>query len=368
MSTEIVKPEESPDIETMQRADLPAIWDGYRTQLEKLKATAETLTVTDVSQTSEMKLARVTRLTLKDLRVEIEKRRKELGEEYLRKTQKINAAAKELRELIEPLEERLLEQEKFAEIAEAKRKAELKASREAALLPFGVNISFYNLSEMTEEAFSDLLATTKRTHEEKIEAERKAEEERIAKEKAEAEERERIRMENERLKREAAEREAALAEERKKAEATRLAAEEKARKEREALEAKAKAEREEAARKAAEAQAKAKAERDAIEAKARAERESAEAAAKKEREAREKIESELREKAAEEERKRNAQIAAEKKAAAAPDKEKIMAFAANVRSMSAPKCSTEDGAAVSREIADKIAKFATWIEAQANTL
>jgi hypothetical protein len=58
-----------------------------------------------------MKLARATRLTLKDLRVAVEKKRKELGEEALLQKQKIDGAAKQIREIIEPLEARLLEQE-----------------------------------------------------------------------------------------------------------------------------------------------------------------------------------------------------------------------------------------------------------------
>jgi hypothetical protein len=376
---ELVPDSEAGKVESMERVETPAIWDGFRAQLEKLKVTAETLVITDISQTAEMKIARTTRLTLKDLRVAIEKRRKELGEDYLRKTQKINSAAKELKDLIEPLEERLLEQEKFVERLEEKRKMELKESRTQLLAPFGVDVSFYNLAEMPEESFGQLLESTKSAHEAKIAAAKKAEEDRIAKEKSDAEDRERVRLENERLKKEALEREAAAAAERKRIEAEKAAAEESARKEREEIEAKAKAEREaiekkakaerdEAARIAAEQAAKAEAEKRAMEAAAKKEREALEAKARQEREAREKIEAELRAKAEAEKKAQEEKEAAEKKAAAAPDKEKLATFAAAIRAISAPKLESNEGAKLNTLLAEQIEKFAAWVEKQASNL
>lgn len=75
MSTETqtleLAPAQTP-VEQMKRADLPVIWDGFRAQAEKLKTTAETLTITDISQTAEMKIARTTRLALKEIRVGVE--------------------------------------------------------------------------------------------------------------------------------------------------------------------------------------------------------------------------------------------------------------------------------------------------------
>lgn len=335
----LVKQEDSPDLETMRRADIPAIWSDYRAQLEKLKATAETLTVTDVSQKAEMKLARVTRLTLKDLRVAIEKRRKELGEDYLRKTQKINAAAKELKELIEPLETRLLEQEQFSEIQEAKRKSELKATREAELIPTGADVSLYRLDEMPDETYARLLADSITAKANREEAARKAEAERIAKEKAEAEERERIRQENEALRKKAAEMEAAALVERKRVDAERKAAEEKARKEREE-----------------------------IERKAAAERQKAEAAALAEKLAREKVETELRQRKEAEAAASKAKAEAERKAQKAPDKTKLTTFADTVRALRVPDMVTQEGAQAAFEVSEKVAAFAEWIDKKATAL
>ena len=80
---------------------------------------------------------------------------------------------------------------------------ELKAEREEALRPFGVNTAFYQLADMPEPDWAALLNSTVAAHRAKEEAAQKAEAERIAKEQAEAAERERIRQENERLRQEA---------------------------------------------------------------------------------------------------------------------------------------------------------------------
>jgi hypothetical protein len=369
---------ETPALETMPRADLPAIWEDYRAKLEKLKATAETLTVTDVSQKAEMKLARTTRLLLKDLRVDVEKRRKELGEAALRTKQKIDEQAKTIKELIEPLEARLLEQEQFAEALEAKAKEETRLARVELISPFG-DPKFYSLADMTPEAFDTLLAGLKASKAAKEEEDRKAKEAAEAKAKAEAEERERVRLENERLKAEAAEKEKELKAERERvakeqAEAAAKAAAEakkqreeleaKAKAEREALEAQAKVEREAAAQKSKEQAEAERAER----AKEQALREAAEAVAREEQAARAKAEAELKAKADAEEAARKAAAAAAKKAAAAPDKEKIAAFAATVRALVAPVCKTPEGEKVSGLIGEQIEKFSTWAQKQAEQL
>lgn len=185
---------------------------------------AKMIKVVNESQTDDMKLARVGRLALREKRITLEKKRKELKEQSLREGKAIDGIANTLKAVIVPIEEYLEKQEKFVEIKTANK----------------------------QEA-------------ERLEAEKKEEEERIAKEKADVEERERIRIENEKLKKEAEERERVLQEERTKAEAERKKQEEKLRKE-----------IEEADRKRKEAEMKAKAEQEKIKkeagAKAEAER------------------------------------------------------------------------------------------------
>ncbi len=246
---------------------------------------AKTLKVTDVTQVREMRMAREGRLALKDIRVRVEKTRKELKEDSLRKGKAIDLVANLLKSLIEPTEQYLETQEKFAEIQEANRKEEQRKLRTALLEPFGVQTEFYKLDEMDETTFQNLYQSSKNAHENRIAEEKRLEEDRIAREQQEVKARERIRLENERLKAEAEERERIMREERMKAEAERKAAEEAAAKklaeEKAKAEAEQKAMREEAQKKLAaeraerervEAELKAKQE---AEAKARAEAEAA---------------------------------------------------------------------------------------------
>lgn len=215
-------------------------------QAESWKTKAESLVVTDVSQVREMKMAREARLALKEIRVNADKTRKELKEESLRYGKAVQGVYNVIEYLIAPIEKHLEDQEKYAEIQEAKRKAELNILRKNEIQPFVEFIPYeLNLGELSEEVYLKTLNNAKILFQAKIEAEKKAEAERIAKEKAEAEERERIRLENAKLKAEAEEREKQIAKERAKAEAERKAIEEKARKERELSDAKLKAEREE---------------------------------------------------------------------------------------------------------------------------
>lgn len=359
-------------------------------QAAEWKAKAETIRITDVSQAREMKLARETRLALKELRVNAEKKHKELKADILMRGRAIDGALNIVKALVQPIEAHLKEQEEFAERKEQQRKDALKAERASALSKYGVDCQFYALGEMPEAAYSALLDSSRIAYEAKEEAARKAKEERIAREKAEAEERERVRLENERLKREAAEREAAMKAEREQVEAQRKAAEEASRREREAIEKKAREEAEKARierekieaaaraeadrlrREQAEAAAKAKAERDAIEAKAKAEREAAEAQARREREARERIERQAAEEKARIEREQAERIAAQKeaarRAALAPDSDKVRAYAASIRALTLPSVATPEAVALVAQIKDQQEKFAQWLEKKATEL
>lgn len=120
---------ELPSLEIMPRADLPVIWDGFKAKAEELRNTAETLVVNSIAEKDKMELARTTRLTLRGIRIAVEKKRAELGEGYLAEIKKINSAATAIKEAIEPLEARLLHAETFAERWEADRIVELTKRR-----------------------------------------------------------------------------------------------------------------------------------------------------------------------------------------------------------------------------------------------
>lgn len=302
---------------------------------------ANALTVTDVSQVAEMKMAREGRLFLKTKRTDIEKTRKQLKESALREGQTIDAIAKILTNLIEPIETDLENKERFAIIQEEKRKAELKAKREIELEPYSefVSFNFIDLGSMDEVNYQTLLSGAKTSLKNKIESEQKAEAERIAKKKAEEEERERIRIENEKLKADAEAREKQLELQRAKAEAERKALEAKAAKEKAAADEKLKRERE--AREKLEAELKAKADADAK--------------AKKDTEI--KLAAELK-----------AKQDADKKAKAAPDKEKLITLAALINHIDLPDMKTEEGKTIIKNVNVLLGKVSTYILENTNKL
>lgn len=200
---------------------------GHYEQIAKeWEIKAKQIVVTDVSQKTEMAMAKVARKQFSDLRIEVEKSRKAMKEQSLRKGQAIDAVARFLVSLISPIEEHLKLQEDFVKIQEAKKAEELR-----------------------------------------IEAEKKAAEELRLKLEAEEKERERIKLENIRLQEEAKKREAEFAEERAKAEAERLRVEVEAQKEREKAERLARIEKEKAEKALREERAKAEKERKVAEAK-----------------------------------------------------------------------------------------------------
>lgn len=347
MQFEIVP--ESLGLPAEAKHSLEIAFGDYFTQAQKWKDQAQAIT--------EPKLARAARLELKNIRVAAEKTRKELKEDSLRTGKAIDGANNILLALIVPIEKHLEDVEKAAERAEQARIEALERDRLEQLVALECNPLPNNLGLMSEEHWELSLQNAKDALAARKERERLAEEERVAKEKAEAEEKARIAAENARLKAEAEKREAEIRAER-----------EAAAKKQAEIEAAAKAERDkaEAARKKAEEHARQ--EREAIEAKAKADREAAEEAARIEKAKAEKAEAEAR-KLREAEAKRIADLkAAEAKAAKAPEKEKIQAFADQVRTLKIGSMKTPEGNAVATEIQKKVESFAKWIESQAATL
>jgi hypothetical protein len=318
-------------------------FEGYFRQADEWRQKALGIQITRHDQVREMKLARETRLALREIRINAEKARKRLKEDSIKKGKAIDGIYNMLAYAVEPLEKHLLEQEQFVERMEAERIAKLKAEREEALTAIGVDVSFYNLGEMEDATFQQLLETHQIAFTARQEAARKAEAERIERERQEAEERarreaeaaaerERLRAENEQLAREKAEAEAQAKAEREAAEAARLKAEAKARQEREA-----------------------------IEAKARAEREAAEVKAAEERAAREKLEAEIRAKQEAEEKAKAEREAAARAAAAAPDRDKLDALAQAILALPVPELSTAAGEQIELLIREQVIKFSGWV-------
>lgn len=197
---------------------LESVFLPFFKQAEEWKSKAEALVVTSADDKEQMKEARTARLIIKDIRVNVEKRRKELKEDSLRKGKLIDAMANIIKAVIEPIEEHLDKQEKFVQIQEEKKRQRIKEERTTELIALSVDVAFLSdLGEMTDENYAKLLESSRASFNLVNETAEKAEKERIAREKADAEERERMRVENERLKIEAEAREKTLEAERVKA-------------------------------------------------------------------------------------------------------------------------------------------------------
>lgn len=360
-ASELAKIVEKCNLPATKAADLVEAFGTTFVQVRDVAAVAESIVVTDATQVTEMKAARENRLKLRALRVGADKIRKDLKEASLREGQGIQNVYNMIAGICEPLETRLEHAEKFAERAEADRKAKLKAARSEALAAFVPDVSIYPLGEMTDAAWSQLLDGSRAAHEARIAAERKAEEDRLAAIEAKRVEDARIRAENERLAAEAkAEREraAAIAEaarvEREKAEA----AARKAKAESDALIAKERRDREEAEAKAmaeqAEAARKAKAAADAALAKERKSREEAEAAARAERDA-----------AA---AKAKAEAEAKAKAEAAPDVDKLLALADAFAAVRFPDVASGAASSVLEAVSGMQVRLCEYIRTRAKSI
>lgn len=182
-----------------------APYGDFKTKIENLRKTAESITVTNISQTAEMKIAKITRLALKDIRVAITHRHKELKEGILVEGRKIDAGKNELLQILEPLELRLKDQEEFIERETARIQEQKRIARTAEITPYLSAPLAIDLGVILDDRYASMLADAKDAHAARLGREAKEKEEAEAKAKAEQEERERIRMENERLKKEAEE-------------------------------------------------------------------------------------------------------------------------------------------------------------------
>ena len=333
-----------------------SIWVQFEDYFNAINTCAEKingLEITDISQIKEMQLARSTRLELKKIRVEADKKKKELKRDIILVGRFIDATYRLILDATKSTEDRLKEMENFAKRKEAERKAALRKEREEFLAPLGVDTQFLDLTNMTDGDFEQLLEKSQIAYALRLERERKAEEERIARE-----------AEAERIHREQEERERELKEELRKfeAEQARMLEEQLAREREMKLEFEEEqkriqleqAERErELERIRAEERAKEEAKRKAAEEAARKEREAREAIERKEmerqaaelRKAQEEkahIERELRKKQEEEEQARREEKERRRRLEQADDKEKLSVYLDAIMAVEVPTVHSTD--------------------------
>jgi hypothetical protein len=322
-------------VEQTKAQTVLASFSAYFEQAAKWERQTKGLVITDASQTKEMKLAREGRLQLKEVRVNAKKTHDKLKEGALLEGRFIDSIYNLIEGVTKPLETALLEKEQFIERQEAARVEALRCARAEELALYQVDTSFYDLGNMPEASFKQLLENSQIAAEAKLKAQRQAEEDRIAAEKAAQEEQARVAAENARLKAEAEAREAEIAAERAKAEEERRAreAEEAQERARLAAEQKAKddaaeAERQKAAQALALAQEEAEKAKRALQAKAEAEAKA------------------LREEAARLEADRLAKLEAERRAAQAGDADKVLAYIVALEAVKAPTVASPEAQAI----------------------
>jgi hypothetical protein len=236
---------------------------------------ASEIRVTDESQKREMKLARESRLALKEIRTTAEHTRKRLKEDSLRKGKAIDGIANVLKALIEPIEAHLLEQETFAERAAKARADALRDARSDALQALGVPAMALpaELGSLSEEEWACILTDAKEAKAMRQERARLEEEARVeaAKIVAQREAEARAKRAQEDAERLAREAEQKAENERLRAIAKEKEAETRARLEAEAAERRRQEETQRETERAREREAREKAEREAAELRAKLE-------------------------------------------------------------------------------------------------
>lgn len=183
------------------------------TLVEAAKA-AKGLKIAGVEDRAGYEVVHKNRQVLKGLRVAIEKQRKGLNESALDWQRRVNAEAKRLTAIIEPVELELEAEQKRIDAEKERIRAEAAAAakakldeRVASFIALGiVNVSASALADLSDADFDETLATARAEHAARVERERMEEEarafEQAAKDQAEAEAK---RIEAERVAKERAE-------------------------------------------------------------------------------------------------------------------------------------------------------------------
>ena len=307
----------------------------FNDMVEQAKAwetKAMSIVVTDETQVKQMEQAKEGRIILQKVRTGAEKLKKELKAGALNYGRAIDFLYNFIENTCKPLEAHLLEQEKFKEVREKKRKDELQRVRAEQLAPYVENPAVFDLANMPEDTFQMVLNGSIKSKNDKIEAEKQVERDRLAK----IDEDNRIKAENERLRQENEAKDIAM----KKAQAEQKAEAERLRAKQEAILGKLK---EEEARKKAESDKLLK--------------EAKEREAKLAKELKDKQEAEEKAKAdAEKKRKSD-----ERKSRLAPDKDKLVLLSQQITDLKMPEVKSEEAKKVVGDILIMINKLVKFI-------
>lgn len=176
--------------------------------------TYKNIKVSDETDTKTMELARKTRLKLRGSRIALEKKRKELGEDYRKAVKVINAIGNGAQDPIKEAEAYLQSQEDYAKLLKEKELDERESKRKEEIMKLGGDPANYAVRDMSEVGFSEILALL--ANQKKVRDEQEAEQK-----KRDDEEKQRLADENAKLRAEQEERD------KKEAERQKLIAQEK---------------------------------------------------------------------------------------------------------------------------------------------
>ncbi len=281
----LIKVGEEYGIEDSKLQGLMQSYGEHFSMAKELVQGARDIKVKDEDDFENMEKARERRLSIRKVRIGVETIRKSLKEQSLREGRAIDGMANIIKALVEPVEDYLIGQEKYAEELAKAKKDKVEQERVGKLLKFIENLEGYTLhpDNMSSDTFDTLLKNSEIAFNAQEKAEAEAEELNKKVEVDRKKEEERIRVENKKLRVQA---------EKDAVEKERLASQLR--------------------------------EKEKVEAKAKKDREEQEAKVKKEKQ-------EAEEKEKEQERQK----------ALAPDKEKIMALADQVAGIEMPSVKDE---------------------------
>jgi hypothetical protein len=126
------------------------------------KKKAAELVITDPSQTDLIAQAKDAHAVIKDKRLAVEKKHKEVKESPLRECQALDNIKRKLLELLDPIEEDLKQKKDFIKIYEENQRAKLRLDRLSELQKYGIDEEAgYDLGSMSEGVWANFLEGTK---------------------------------------------------------------------------------------------------------------------------------------------------------------------------------------------------------------
>ena len=364
---ELVKVIKESGVEKSTAKTLEESFSQFFNQAEQWKEKALALVVTDESQGKEMLEARKGRLALKEIRVNADKKRKELKEDSIRYGRAVQGLYNVIEYLVVPLEKHLEKQEKFKEFREAERKEKVRQERQLEIEPLQEFLPYnLDLANMSDEDYLKLLNGAKIQLQAKVDAEKKADQERQEQARLNA-------LENER-RIELAPYAQFITESKdlrlmpEKDYQSLLQSLQKAKIDYEKEQAEIKAENERLKKEREAAEKKAEIERQ----KADAERKRVEAENQKkldaERKEKERIENDLKKEREAKEAELKAKADAEAKAKAAPDKAKLLELAKAIDSIDLPELKSEQAIIILNQSKELLLKVSNFIREKTNKL